>query len=250
LFLIYIHSLFGPVTNFTLSYTDDVVIPASSTSLKKNIRMLERDLATLFSLGVPCAIQFDIAETELIHFTTGKKSLTATLTLPDQTVVTPKLLVKWLGIYLDSVLSCKEHVAFRTSQAQSAFYRMYRLANSERGLSPYALRQLCMGCVTSVADYGCQVYWKGQASFTSKLQRVQNLALRKILGTFCTSPTLSSEVEAALPPKAIRLNTTICQYTFRVRKLPGNQEEGTPTHSGDPKGLRAIKKGYVEEPPP
>jgi hypothetical protein len=46
---------------------------------------------------------------------------------------------------------------------------MCRLANSERGLSPYALRQLYMACVTSVADYGCQVYWKGQTLVTSKL---------------------------------------------------------------------------------
>jgi ribonuclease HI len=220
LFLIYIHSLFGSISNFTLSYMDDVAISASSTSLRKNVRMLERDVATLFGLGVPCAIQFDIAKTELIHFTTGKESLAATLTLPDQTVVTPKPVVKWLGIHLDNALSFKEHVSIRTSQAQSAFYRMCRLANSERGLSPYALRQLYMACVTSVADYGCQVYWKGQTLVTSKLQGLQNMALRKILGTFRTSPTLPSEVEAALPPPAIRLNTALRQYAFRARKLP------------------------------
>jgi hypothetical protein len=42
---------------------DDVAISASSTSFRKNIRMLERDVTMLFGLGVPCAIQFDIAET-------------------------------------------------------------------------------------------------------------------------------------------------------------------------------------------
>ena len=46
------------------------------------------------------------------------------------------------------------------------------------------------------------------------------MALRKILGTFRTSPIVPSKVEAALPPLAIRLNTAIRQYAFRARKLP------------------------------
>jgi hypothetical protein len=105
---------------------DDVPIPALSTSLKKNIRLLEKDVTTLFGLGVPCTIQFDTAKTELIHFTTGKKSLTATFTLPDQTIVIPRPVVNWLGIYLDNTLSFKKHVSIRTSQAWSAFYQMCR----------------------------------------------------------------------------------------------------------------------------
>jgi len=51
LFLIYIHSMFGSLNNFTLSYIDDVSISASSTSLKKNVRLLERDITALFNLG-------------------------------------------------------------------------------------------------------------------------------------------------------------------------------------------------------
>ena len=46
------------------------------------------------------------------------------------------------------------------------------------------------------------------------------MALRKILGTFRTSPIVPLEVKAALPPLAIRLNTAIRQYAFRARKLP------------------------------
>lgn len=222
LFLIYIRPLFESTTGFSISYMDDISISVSSTSLRKNIRLLEREVDSLFTQGTPCAIQFDAAKTELIHFTTGLEAPLATLTLPDQTVVTPKKVVKWLGIYFDSALSFKEHVAIRASQARSAFYRMCRLANSERGLSPYAMRQLYIACVTSIVDYGCQVYWKGQASVVKHMQALQNLALRKILGTFCSSPIIPSEVEAALLPPEIRLNTSIRQYAFRARKLPAN----------------------------
>ena len=48
------------------------------------------------------------------------------------------------------------------------------------------------------------------------------MAIRKILGTFRTAPTLPSEVEAALLPPAIRLDSTLRQYAFRIYKLPFN----------------------------
>ena len=83
LFLIYIRPLFQSTANYSLSYMDDLSISVSSTSLKKNIHLLERDIASLFAQGDTCAIQFDAAKTELIHFTTGHKAADAVLTLLD-----------------------------------------------------------------------------------------------------------------------------------------------------------------------
>src|SRR6266498_4725724 len=96
---------------------------------------------------------------------------------------------------------------------------MARLANSEKGLSLFALRQLYLACVTSIADYGSVIWWKGQAQFKKPLQDLQNLGLRKILGTFKTAPIIPMEVEAALVPPTIRLNTNTRQYVLRMLKL-------------------------------
>jgi hypothetical protein len=101
LFLIYIRLLFESTTNFSLSYMDDLSISASSTSLKKNIRILEREVGSLFAQGTPCVIEFDNVKIELICFTTRQHASSAVLRLPDQTVVSPKKLVKWLGIHFD-----------------------------------------------------------------------------------------------------------------------------------------------------
>ena len=66
------------------------------------------------------------------------------------------------------------------------------------------------------------------------------MALRKILGTFYTAPILPSKVEAALLPPAIRLNSTLRQYTFRIYKLPFNH----PLKEA----LRAIKAQLYPDP--
>ena len=220
LFLIYIRDLFQISANFSLSYMDDLSISASSTSLMKNVRTLNREISALFQKGEESAIQFDPAKTELIHFTTSQKAPLALIKLPDQTIVKPAKVVKWLGIDFDDALSFKEHIATRVSRATSAFHRMCRLANKERGLSPFAMRQLYMACVVSVADFASPIYWKGQEIAKTRFQSLQNIALHRILGTFRTTPTIPSEVEAALPPPEIRLNTNMRRYAFRARKLP------------------------------
>ena len=219
LFLVYIRGLFTSPSVKYLSYIDDISITATSTSFYRNIRVLEREVERLITFGRQSAISFDIAKTELIHFTTSKAAKKYSLSLPDNTIIQPKALIKWLGIYFDQNLTFKEHVAIRSSQAKSAYLRMARLANSEKGLTPFALRQLYLACVVSVADYGSVIWWRGQASLLRPLQAIQNLAVRKILGVFKTAPIIPMEVEAAVLPPRVRLNTNIRQYAFRLLKL-------------------------------
>jgi ribonuclease HI len=221
LFLIYIRDLFPALASSirVLSYIDDIALTTSSTSLKKNVRILEREVAKLRELATENAIEFDLAKTELMHFTMVKEAKTASLRLPDGEVVQPKELVRWLGIWFDPNLTFKQHVAIRTSQARSAFQRMARLANLERGLSPFAMRQLYVACITSIADYGSPIWWRGQAQFKKSLQALQNLGLRKILGVFKTAPIIPMEVEAALQPPEVRLNTSLRKFAIRAMKL-------------------------------
>ena len=246
LFLIYIRDLFPRISVKILSYIDDISLTVASTSLKKNIKILEREVAKIYERGAENAIQFDLAKTELIHFTTGKEAKTANIRLPNGEVKEPKEIVRWLGIWFDPGLTFKQHVAIRTSQARSAFQRMTRLANTEKGLSPFAIRQLYLACVTSVADYGAAIWWKGQAQFKKPLQALQNLALRKILGVFRTAPTIPMEAEAALQPPSVRLNANTRKYAIRQLKLvpshPVNRELSNLPTRPNPKAIVQLER--------
>ncbi|KAF7568383.1 Dimer-Tnp-hAT domain containing protein [Pyrenophora tritici-repentis] len=205
--------------SFQLSYIDDLSLTTSSTSLKKNTRALQKEIATLFAKGEQLDIIFDTSKTELIHFTAKKERIERSLILPNNDRIEHKDTVKWLGIYLDNRLSFKSHVSIRVSQARQAFYRLGRLANIELGLSTHAIRQLYLACVTSVSDYGAQIYWQNQPYATKKLQSLHNLACRKTLGVFRTAPTVPTSLEASLLPPAIRLNSTIRNYASRANLL-------------------------------
>jgi hypothetical protein len=117
---------------------DDISLIAASKSFKKNIAILEREAKRIIELGKENSIKFD-DKTELIHFYSKKKD-SLNLKLPSGDIITPTKLVRWLGIYFDSNLKFKEHIAIRTSLAKQAFYRLNRLTNIGRGLSPYTTR--------------------------------------------------------------------------------------------------------------
>src|ERR1700710_85700 len=217
LFLIYIQDLFKSNSIKFLSYMDDISLIVSSKSFKQNIKILEQETKVLFELGTKYVIKFDIDKTELIHF--GKSQLH--LKLPNGSLVLPIKLVKWLGIHFDYNLKFKEHIAIRTSLAKQALYCINRLVNISRGLSPFAIRQLYLACITSVADYGSELWWDNNKSIRP-LQAIQNLATRKILGVFKTAPLLPMQIESALPPVIIHLNHKLRQYTLRALKLSQN----------------------------
>ncbi|KAF5189612.1 reverse transcriptase, partial [Thalictrum thalictroides] len=249
LFLIYIKNLFQSRAVRFISYMDDICIIASSKSIRKNIKILEREASHIYALGTNNAIDFDLAKTELVHFSRSKDAKKGTMTLPNGDILSPNTLVRWLGIWFDPLLSFSQHIAIRTTQATKAFYRLARLANTERGLSPSALRQIYLACVTSVSDYGSVVWWKGQNTVVNHLQKLQNKALRKILGAFRTSPVLPMEAEAALAPPQVRLNVSIGQYALRLHQLsknhPVNIELAKIELSRKPSQLERIKRSSL-----
>ena len=244
LFLIYSKPLFQAIQEnaytYSSSYIDDLQISISSTSVRKNIKLLEKEIQSLFRRADESAIQFDSSKTELVNWTRSRKDQNRVLTLPNQEIVKSKELVRWLGVYFDNSLKFKHHCLIRNQQASAAFYRLSRLANSNKGLSPRAVRQLYLACVTSVADYGCQIFWKEQQTALNQRQKLQNQACRKILGSFRTSPTAPSETEAALHPPRVRLNNALRQYAFRARKLAPSHPLNIAITSNQGKQLERI----------
>ncbi|KAH7556274.1 hypothetical protein BM1_05708 [Bipolaris maydis] len=222
-FLIYIRDLFPQIDGFQLSYIDDISITTSSTSIKKNVKILQREVNKLVTKGKQLAIEFDIAKTELIHYTKNKRRKEIPLELPSKEKIYHKDTIKWLGVYLDNKLSFREHVAIRASQAKTAFNRLGRLANIDRGLSPFAIRQLYLACVTSIADYGSPIYWRNQSFIKDQLQPLHNAACRKVLGVFKTAPAIPTSIEASLPSPAVQLSQTNRKYALRAIQL-------APTH--------------------
>src|SRR5437588_10303502 len=95
-----------------------------------------------------------------------------------------------------------------------------RLGNTERGLSQSSLRQLYQSCITTVADFGAEVWWNQQKTHLSPFQKLQNMAMRKIAGAFKTTPIAALEAELGLPPADLRLDRIQRAFNARLFTLP------------------------------
>src|SRR5215472_451122 len=202
-----------------LSYVDDNSITISSDSHEKNCRILEQICHSLIEKGKANHILFDHDKTELIHFFPSRSidlgDPRFMVKLGEKEIKAQESL-KWLGIYLDSRLTFKEHVTMKTTEATRVFHQIERLSNTERGLSFQAMRQLYIACICSVADYGVPIWWAGQQNLLDRYQKLQNQALLKILGAFKHSPIRAMEIEASLPPPATRFNKICRSYVLRT----------------------------------
>jgi hypothetical protein len=91
---------------YTLSYVNDFAITATSNSAKTNCKKLKEIALKLISKAKEAAISFNISKTELIHFYDKRTTIEKGLKLGD-TEISPKSLVRWLGVFLDSKLTFK-----------------------------------------------------------------------------------------------------------------------------------------------
>src|SRR6266481_5480504 len=187
----------------------------------------------LMSKAEEASISFNISKIKFIYFYSKRTTIEEGLKLGD-IEISPKPLVRWLGVFLDSKLTFKQHVEIRISKAKTAFYLIRRLGNTQRGLSLQALRQLYIACVTTTADYGIQCWWKSKSRdhLLDRYQSLQNKALKLVLGAFRGSPTQAMEIEASIPPPRIRFEKLCNSYALRILKFKENH---------------VVKKAYIEE---
>jgi hypothetical protein len=128
LFLLYVRNIVAK-NCFQLSYIDDFCLAVSSTSLQKNCNALNAIVGQLIQQATEKGVEFDSGKTELIHFYGGKQALEHCITVANCTVRL-KPVVRWLGIWLDSKLDFKAHIAKRINSATAVFQDLKRLGST------------------------------------------------------------------------------------------------------------------------
>ena len=74
------------------------------------------------------------------------------------------------------------------------------LASSKWGASTRILRLFYISYIRAKIDYGAILYGNASKTNLDKLEKVQNMCMRVILGAWKTTPILSLQAETNLPP--------------------------------------------------
>jgi hypothetical protein len=207
-----------------IGFVDDVTISVQGDSLDENTEKLSGILTKCDEWARSQYTKLDLGDKlNFIHFLNRRRSGIgdpnewAKLRLPNGDMKAASKTVKLLGITLDHRLTFKEHLKQTEVKALRAIDQIWRLGGCYRGMSVQAVRQLYLGCVLPIIEYGATV-WKFRVSDNDieSLQKIQNVALRRILGAIKTTPIQAMHVEAGIMPIRYRLLQTTLRQGMRI----------------------------------
>ena len=176
LFLIYINDLHKAIKFSAVHhFADDTNLLATGKNLAVIQKKINHDLKSLCTWLRANKISLNASKTELIIFRDPKKKLSQDLKIKiNGKRLTPSNYVKYLGIYIDRHLNWKTHqteISKKLSRAVGMLSKVRHYVNSQ------TLHMIYYGIFSCHLTYGSQI-WGQQNSVTSKLQILQNKALR------------------------------------------------------------------------
>ncbi|VVT55200.1 uncharacterized protein SAPINGB_P004477 [Magnusiomyces paraingens] len=129
----------------------------------------------------------------------------------------PQKEVKLLGITLNNLLDFKSQILNKINKARKAVGAIWHLGGVQKGMRGSAVRSLYIACVRPIVEYGLEIWHhkilKGEIH---KLEVMQNMALRRIVGAYRTTPIAVLQKEAGIMPYSIRLKFMVARKAIRL----------------------------------
>jgi hypothetical protein len=129
---------------------------------------------------------------------------------------------KFLGVIFDKQLSFLPHIYYLKDKCLKALNLLKVISSKDWGGDRTTLLRVYRSHIRSKLDYGSVIYGSARVSYISKLDPIQNQALRLCTGAFRTSPIDSLQVEAGEPPLYARRRKLSLFYVCKLKASPGN----------------------------
>ena len=128
--------------------------------------------------------------------------------------IVPK--VRFLGVTFDEDLTFAPHVDELLVRCQGRLNLLSCIAGTRFGVGKKPMLTLYRALIRSIIDYGAVAYSTGPKRQIQRLQKVQNKALRLVLGVNLTTPLVAMQNECGEMPLAHRFKLLTYQYKIKV----------------------------------
>lgn len=202
-------------------FVDDLVVYVRSSSMIEIQRQLQMTLDGLTRWSKSNGFTFSPEKTYGMIFTRKRNRDNPRLNFQGHEIIFTNT-TKWLGLHFDEKLSWQKHINETKLKGMKAMNIMRMLSNRNWGIRRNVLLKLYHAFVLPILDYGCIVYGSANPAALSKLNVVQNTALRLVSGALRTSPIPSLLAECGQAPLDVRRNILTINYACRVASNPLN----------------------------
>lgn len=123
-----------------------------------------------------------------------------------------------LGIMFDSPkLTFTKHISYLQLECQKRLNILRVLSSTRWGCSRTLLRKVYTSYIQSKMEYGSILLVNISQPLMEKLEKIQNAAMRSILGARKTSPICSMQVETFLPPLRLKLRLNFLKWSIKTK---------------------------------
>ena len=194
-----------------MSYADDIVLinnrPDNET-VPKDLKLIENSCARLGMKIAP-------AKSLAVTFRTTKIKNQFELTMQ----TTP---IKWgrnyqyLGVKFDSHLTFTSHTEYLCKRVQSRLSMMKYMSGTKAGASASVLRTFYLAAIRSILEYGAQCLLLSKPSNLKRLDRLQNVALRRITRAPPWTQITTMQHATNIQPLVIRRRSQVLKQTDKI----------------------------------
>ncbi len=204
-------------------FADDIALWATGMDFAGVSDAVQRALHCMERWTTQWRLIINPQKTQLILFSLAKaktiNSFPWNLTLSGRII--PLLnTAEYLGIKWDRRLTWRALVDQKVAQARQRLNLLRRLASTSWGANIKVLRSLYLAYIRPVLQYGDEVLLGATQSQTTRLDKVQNQALRKIIGVGNSAPIAAMEMEARIPPLTLVRSAKAASRVEGMRRLP------------------------------
>ena len=217
LFLVYINDMSKSLklSKYCL-YADDTVLYHTGDNIEEIRDNLQEDLDQYSSWCSKNFLSLNVKKTKFVIF--GTRQRTKNIDHVDLKMngisIYKEPYYKYLGILLYSGLNYKQHV---DQCVNIVSHKIYVLSKIRRFIDEKTSIFIYKSMIAPIIDYGDVVYMGGMSSNLSRLQKLQNRALRICLDVHHYLPTILLHQQAEIPNLCTRRSCNIKKYMFRQK---------------------------------
>ena len=207
-------------------YADDITVTCCGKTTREVKKNLQQYLKDLFEWTETWGFQWNIGKTFMQHFT--RRRMQCPIIRVQNQVVKYKKKHTILGLIFDSpLLTWKAHTEYLRNECLKRVQIMRSISSYSWGMSSRVLKQFYIAYIRAKLDYGSVLYASASNTMLKKLDVIQNACCRMVLGAKNSSPTLSVQVEANIPPLALHRSYLSLKALIRLRYKP---EQSSTVH--------------------
>ena len=201
-------------------YADDIVMYTSNRDFNKTIEQLQQAVDAFTKWCKMWGQEINIKKTKYMCIT-NKKGKEGIIRIAGNQIEKVQV-YKYLGVYLDAPrLNFNYHIEQLKESVIKKMNILKAVATENWGADRHTLTRIYKMIVRSKMDYGDILYSVNKTNIM-KLNKIQNVALRKILGAKKTSPIESMEIESNILPLYLHREHNMVKYYLRVMQLEEN----------------------------